>query len=352
MRKIYFGILITLFFNIQQIEGQTTVILCASLSGSCGCTPVCCTGPSASDCNGATPNPTNGVCAPYGTGDCSSGTGTFTISGIPSNSDIDVSISTYGCGAGITNPTGLDSGDFINVNGVRVFNGNGNANASYAGCFATTGGEADIPIVLSANRLDECIEITYNITGNGGMAGPSCTLLAAGVNEFKVEQTHQKSILLSWNYASSPTATNLVIEKSMNGIDFVDVSNLDLNSAKNLFEFEDQNPFLGNNYYRIKVIHENQAIGFSDLKVVNFTAEDLIIINQFDNQSIFVQIDDLLTGSLEYALYNSIGQQIKVSKFDSDYRATRILIHELTPGYYIFSVKTDQGIISKKFWKK
>ena len=339
-----------LFFS-SSLLAQVTTVLCVAHTSNCGCIEECCTGPTAADCNGATPDPTDGTCSPYGTGNCSRATNTLTVA-VPPNSDISVDTETNRCGDNILVGPGLDGGDGITIEEVQVVSGSGNADAIFNGCFATQSNGTDLEITLSTNRKDECINITYNITANGGTPGVGCTILASSVTKFKTALKPNKGVLLSWETPLNHDASKFIVEKSNNGLQFETMDFIQAYSSQQQYQVLDQNPFPGTNYYRIKVLSGNNQTAYTNINTIHYKTLNFFILSNPVGQYLNISFDQTIHKEVELSIINIMGQPVKKDKFHPNTSILAWDISHLQSGPYILNFQSNGQIVSKKILKK
>lgn len=171
---------------------------------------------------------------------------------------------------------------------------------------------------------------------------------------FDAEKMENSSIL-NWATYSELENETYVIERSHNGLDFEAIDEIDGagTSAEFLtYEFEDENPINGRNYYRLRMIDFAGESTFSAVKTVQFQSLDAEI-KLYPNPVV-----DFVTLSFEEAniasvmVYNLSGQvvrQINATDYDN-----QIIIEtgDLRNGQYLINIQTtDNQTITKNFMK-
>src|ERR1051325_2674203 len=79
----------------------------------------------------------------------------------------------------------------------------------------------------------------------------------------------EKQVLLSWNPEMAGIQT-YELEKSKNGVDFVDFGNMQGGSVNFEYIETDFNPFDGLSYYRLKLVNEDGSVSFSNVVPVKY----------------------------------------------------------------------------------
>ncbi|MEO7043790.1 MAG: T9SS type A sorting domain-containing protein, partial [Ferruginibacter sp.] len=79
-------------------------------------------------------------------------------------------------------------------------------------------------------------------------------------------------VKLTWSTANEINTSSFIIEHSTNGNEWLiigDIVSLNSNAAK--YNFLDQKPINGTNYYRLKMVDKNGTFSYSDVKVINIS---------------------------------------------------------------------------------
>jgi hypothetical protein len=154
-------------------------------------------------------------------------------------------------------------------------------------------------------------------------------------------------VTLRWATASERNVDGYHVEKSIDGIFFKELAFVKSQGNSLLrqdYELNDQNPFVGNTYYRLR---ETDLDGYTqtfDIIAVRFDGEQTVTIfpNPTASDQITFALNFVPEGSLEFQITDSRGRNLKRSFFEN-YPTT--IDHGLQPGVYFLSVK---GI----HWKK
>lgn len=122
-------------------------------------------------------------------------------------------------------------------------------------------------------------------------------------------------VLVQWEVATETNVQTYQAERSADGNQFVVIGNQNYhpqNSGK--YEFTDQQPLEGWNFYRIKSIDTDGKSGVSSIAKINI-AKIITSINVFPNpvvgNMLFIKLNNQSTGDYKFILTNSIGQKIK-----------------------------------------
>lgn len=155
-----------------------------------------------------------------------------------------------------------------------------------------------------------------------------------------------KEIILNWTTSSEENNTGFEIQKSTNGKDFEGIGFVagNGNSLETIkYQFIDETPNLGENYYRLKQIDFDGNFEFTDIVFVHFEKE--IKVNIFPNptsENVTIQ-GDLPTNS-QIELINIKGQIIyQQSNFTNE--QLKIDLSDFPNGVYLLKISKEKDVI-------
>ena len=187
------------------------------------------------------------------------------------------------------------------------------------------------------------ISITFTNTSTAGSnsfrlddIGLTNTVLPITWNRFSVEN-NGKSSLLSFSTASETNNSHFDIERSADGRNFEVIGTIkgagDSRDERR-YEFTDERPVQGINYYRIKQIDYDGKYSYSDTKSVRHIDKGIVVVaprNTDGRLDITTDIDQY-----EVSVWNASGQQ--VSSFHALSGSQSIDISTLQSGIYFVKV--------------
>ncbi|MEZ4915330.1 MAG: PKD domain-containing protein [Chitinophagales bacterium] len=160
---------------------------------------------------------------------------------------------------------------------------------------------------------------------------------------------------LEWIYnnLSDPPIPTFIIEKSLNGIDFSNIAEVDvplyLNSAAIDLDFLDTNFNTGDTYYRLKYIDMEGKQGYYN---------EIVLLTRFDESNINLHLTDKMLycnliseniAAINYQIFNVTGQQILSGKesFNPAYDVSsfHINLHSLLPGVYFIQIADGNNVL-------
>ncbi len=130
-------------------------------------------------------------------------------------------------------------------------------------------------------RNHEYAEFTVSGFSGGGLGGSFQIPLPVELLGFRAI-TQKESIRLDWETASEDNFKEFVIEKSSDGISFEEIG--EVRSSQNMngsvYDFLDEKPYNGINYYRLKMLDLDNSFEYSPIVKANFNrAKSLEIIS-------------------------------------------------------------------------
>jgi len=153
---------------------------------------------------------------------------------------------------------------------------------------------------------------------------------------FEAKLIDQSKTELNWDTGSEINTALFEIERSIDGFDFTNIGNVlaSGNSSELIhYNFIDDKPFNGENYYRLKMLDLNGAYEYSNTKVVDIRLENITI--QSIENGYFISTER----NVEFTLYDLGGRLI--SKQNSNF----ILFENLSPGLYFLEVREGNEIV-------
>jgi hypothetical protein len=120
------------------------------------------------------------------------------------------------------------------------------------------------------------------------------------------------NITVEWEVENETDISNYVIEKSIDGITFVLASiETSQNNSSAIYSWLDENPFSGNNYYRLKIVSINGKYTYS--KTVHVRNEEttnniFVYPNPLAGKELRISIAEEETGKYVFKMTNAIGQ--------------------------------------------
>jgi hypothetical protein len=125
-----------------------------------------------------------------------------------------------------------------------------------------------------------------------------------------------KQVKLSFKALNEREMSNYAIEHSTDGASFTNIGSLqasNANQATTSYSFADNQPIVGNNYYRIKGSSINGQIQFSNVVVVKYgvnVASVTVVPNPIQGKIVNLRLSQLAKGNYNISVTDAIGRSI------------------------------------------
>ena len=201
----------------------------------------------------------------------------------------------------------------------------------------------------------------FNITtfsGGGGGGGTSINPLPITLVYFNGSKTIGGN-LLSWKINSTSSNMSFQVERSADSRNYAAIGSLsaDQNRAVTPFDFTDNKPVAGINYYRIKITDVDGKVSYTNVVAINNKVSGIEIIGL---QPTLVQNDAMLyiaaakAGKLEISVTDMTGKKLKaqtISVVEGENKVT-MNFGSLAAGIYNLSSINESGKSTIRFVKQ
>lgn len=169
--------------------------------------------------------------------------------------------------------------------------------------------------------------------------------------EFNASATSSKQIALSWITVSETSNQYFTIERSVDGVSFSDVIEVDSkgnNLGSQNYNATDESPYNGISYYRLKQTDIDGKSTYSKSIKVNVAASEgeLLAYPNPTTTLLNLSIKDAANKKLVYIIYTVDGKRIDEQQINSDF--TAIPTSKFINGIYLLQVKQN-GTTIKTF---
>jgi Secretion system C-terminal sorting domain len=215
--------------------------------------------------------------------------------------------------------------------------GNGNTTITYIGTAGNT--------IINNNNGSGFTVVGLNAASSFKtyLFGP---VLTVDLNDFKINKKSTEN-LLSWRTTKNKNIDKFVVEKSSNGINFIQIGNVkpDINEL-NEYSFADNTP-LSINYYRLMILEKDGRTSYSKVLTAssNGSSKNLKVYPNpigSDGYLYLETVNDIQNVSI----INTLGQVVLTSN------TSKINISQLTKGFYNVIVKSNNETMIEKFLKQ
>jgi hypothetical protein len=178
---------------------------------------------------------------------------------------------------------------------------------------------------------DYTLEIYYSLNGNPTGAGCSQTRMdnnnnnnytanytilgVAALNFSGISASeYDNNIKVRWGVQSDLDIAKYEVQKSENGLIFTTMATVNSNktTGQNLYFVIDNNPLIGSNYYRVKIIFDNNTVSISKVIRVYFgrVNNSLFIYPNPTGSELTIRFAAVAKGNYQMSVFNNNGQRI------------------------------------------
>ncbi len=261
-----------------------------------------------------------------------------------------------------SNPRGItvDGADLVyiadyNNDRVSVFDADG-VYQNQIGTFGSSDGSFDSPFFLAVNTSGQLIVSdggNNRVQGFTGATPVENIFLPVNLIFFNAKASNQE-ISLSWSTAQEVNNKGFEVQRSDDSNSWETVSFINGHGTTNIiqsYSFEDNNPYNGVNYYRLKQVDYDGAFEYSKIvEVSSFQKESSVSIQVYPNPSSdYIKVTGFGNAAkIDISIYNQLGKLVYSSSTTSH---DEIDIISLKAGTYIVIAKSA-SFNSKKMIRK
>jgi hypothetical protein len=153
----------------------------------------------------------------------------------------------------------------------------------------------------------------------------------------------EEKIQLNWEIGSKVNASHFDVLRSADGFDFVKIASLEI-TDQSIYSFEDSNPILGVNYYKLKEVDFDNQIQYSDVVTQLMDGKNIQIYpSLIENGSL--HIDYFREQSLSIHILSVTGKEIYKNILTAD--QNKIDLSKYPSGIYIAAIKSNDNTVVK-----
>ncbi len=291
---------------------------------------------------------TAGVCSPVANGNCMPPQTVMEDVLVPANSYLELTITTVACSS---STDGLDGGDDLFVDGVKIVDGSGNTRADFNGCFSSSSAPRIVPIQLTANRRDETVLVEWEVFPG---TGTGCVALPIELIDFTAVES-SKGIQLDWSTATEQNNSHFEIEFSTSGGGFKsigEVKGFENSSEVKEYVFVHDSYEGGSNYYRLRQVDLDGRFSYSPIVVVQSRGNNPLNIRpSLVKDYIHLTFESTIQSDVVVQIVGVTGQQYKRTVIAANDLEADIEVSDLYPGIYIIRYNVNGIVNSQRFVK-
>lgn len=187
----------------------------------------------------------------------------------------------------------------------------------------------------------------------------NATPLPITFSSFEVIKQTQNKVRLAWDFVTDQEKVNFEIERMSDLGEFLKIGsfeNKNVVKGQNQFNFIDENPIFGDNYYRIKAKDEAGKSNYTSIKGVRISTLSEAKINLFPNPVSSIlnfNFDSKEIKKIKILIFNTIGTIVKSESINVQLREnySSIDLSTLANGIYTIQLIHDDEIMTQKIIK-
>ena len=158
-----------------------------------------------------------------------------------------------------------------------------------------------------------------------------------------------KAVKLNWKTATEISTSYYTIQKSSNGTSYLDIGIVKATGiGDNNYEFSDNNPANGINYYRLQSVDKDGSISYSKVVSVNFgNSQSFAIIPNPARDFATINFSKAVDKAT-LAVYDITGKQVITQSLNSSANTYKLNTQSLKSGLYVIKVNTTTGSFNEK----
>ena len=185
------------------------------------------------------------------------------------------------------------------------------------------------------------------------------TVLPVRLNSFSAIKANE-AVLLQWISAVEKSFSHFVVEKSLDGKNFIELAKIypsEQNNAGKKYQHPDQRAANSNGiiYYRLKLVDQNNSYRYSTVISVSVKNEDQAFIslapNPARNQLTLSIPQDWINKTVQIQILAINGSRQKILNAQHNSAKQTIQINDLQPGMYVLAAVNGKKILTEKFVK-
>ena len=158
---------------------------------------------------------------------------------------------------------------------------------------------------------------------------------------------NSEKVSLDWETASEKNCDYFTIQKSYDGLSFVDIALMKAAGTKTTnskYNWIDSNPFSGASYYRLKQTDYDGESKTYNIVSANCKSNVSVVAYNNNEGSIVVTINTETSANFSTTIYNALGSKImsKALFADEGNNVYKLDISSLTSGVYFVSIVNNQ----------
>lgn len=169
---------------------------------------------------------------------------------------------------------------------------------------------------------------------------------------FEAEAVDNKKVALNWATDKELNVSHFVLERSREGIKFDAIGQVEA-GEQNTYQFMDENPFYGSNYYRLRIVDKDETFQYSEIRTAIIEGTNLVAIapNPVTSGQLNLTVNTTLDGTIQLNVFDAIGQlaiQQKATIKAGQVNNLQLNVQELSSGIYTLQLIDSKGEVKSK----
>jgi hypothetical protein len=189
---------------------------------------------------------------------------------------------------------------------------------------------------------------------------PQEILLDVDLNSFAVNYYEEDQAMIEWATLNETDLAQFEIERSSDAMSFESIATLMASGNLNGDEYQhiDAQPMNGINYYRLKIIERDGSVHYSEVKALNFGAEEVLVNispNPFNNNGFNIELATDAAGEVSVHVLDIRGVQVHQQDFLVEVGANQLnlsAVEDWPSGTYIVQINTGTNLVQKRIIKQ
>lgn len=199
------------------------------------------------------------------------------------------------------------------------------------------------------------VMLTWTGKTNAACGGTTCiaensiSALVLPVELIQFQAKEQEGLVkLNWATASELNSSHFELERSSDGREFEKIGKVlgvGTSAERTDYKFQDKEPLIGGNYYRLRQVDFDGAFDYSKIVYVNVKNSSEMVFFPTQVQSLAtLQFNTEEGGDLNISIFDSLGKMIMSKAFiaDEGLNSYDLEIGHLAPGAYFISIEGER----------
>jgi glucose/arabinose dehydrogenase len=145
---------------------------------------------------------------------------------------------------------------------------------------------------------------------------------------------------ISWIYNSTTLPNSFVLERSVDGQNFMPLSQIQFQQGRLNYTYTDVEPMAGAQYYRVKTLYDNALARYSEMELLHFSNALQLYPNPASGR-MYLQLpsDWIITENMHLSLFAADGQLLRFWDFDAMQEQYELDIESITAGMYFLRIE-------------